>query len=219
MYVSQAVCTVGEGVHAIIPEPQLVTRFSAIGKYAFFTLSETTVDFGEVLTGTPAESIPRDVLLRNNSVVPAEFKLIRHDNDRDEAFDVTPKEGVIPANGVLTVNVRYFSLAPGSFSLDRYTYKTPGGCTTTLLCRGFSLSPTVTLRKENVPILPSSAAGMHVFSSFCHHYAFYCHFSALYYHRHAAFHPHPHHYAHHYAHHNLKKNIFCECKQAPRRLH
>lgn len=149
VYVSQAVCSVGEGVHAIIPEPTLVTRLSAIGKYAYIVLSENVVDFGEVLVGTEPESIPRDVLLRNNSVVPAEYELIRHDEDRDEVFDVYPKSGVIPALSSITVNIRFKSLAFGMYSLDRYSFVTPGQCSTTLTCSGFSLQPHIIMHKES----------------------------------------------------------------------
>lgn len=153
VYVAQAVCVVGEGVHAIIPEPTLVTRISAIGKYAYIVLSENLVDFGEVLVGTEPDSIPRDVLLRNNSVVPAEFRLVRHDNDRDEVFSVYPNSGVIPAQSSVTINIRYHSLAFGTFSLDRYSFQTPGNCTTTLTCTGFALAHNVLVRKEAPAVL------------------------------------------------------------------
>jgi len=52
---------VGEGVHAIIPNPVISTRFSAIGKYAYIVLSEDKVDFGEVFSGTPADRTTKEV--------------------------------------------------------------------------------------------------------------------------------------------------------------
>jgi hypothetical protein len=40
--------------------------------------------FGEVLSGTPAEKTKKEIILKNESVVEAEFELIRHDNDKNE---------------------------------------------------------------------------------------------------------------------------------------
>jgi hypothetical protein len=150
VFVSQAICYVGEGVHAIIPEPILTTRLSAIGKYTYVILSEDIVDFGEVLSGSSAESTSREVLLRNNSVVPAEFNLIRHESDRDEVFSIYPKSGVIPALGSVTIFIEYYALAMGSYSLDRYTFKTPGNSTTILTCKGLTMHKRLSLSKENV---------------------------------------------------------------------
>ena len=94
VYVAHVNCTVGEGVHAIIPNPVISTRFSAIGKFAFIVLSESSIAFGEVLCGTPPEKTVKEVVLRNDGVVPAEFQLIRHETDRENVFDVNPKQGM-----------------------------------------------------------------------------------------------------------------------------
>ena len=147
--VAEAVCHVGEGVHAIIPEPILVTKLSAIGKYAYIVLSEPTVDFGEVLSGTPGEVVKKEIILRNQGVVPAEFECIRHDNDRDEVFGISPRSGIVPTQGEITVTVSYSPLAAGCFSLDRYTFRTPGKCSTVLTCSGTSMPPKVSLFKES----------------------------------------------------------------------
>ena len=149
VYVSEAVCHVGEDVHAIIPEPTLVTKLSAIGKYAYIVLSEPTLDFGEVLSGTPGEVVKKEIILRNQGVVPAEFECIRHDNDRDEVFGISPRSGIVPTQGEIVVTVSYSPLAAGCFSLDRYTFRTPGKCSTVLTCSGTSMLPKVSLYKES----------------------------------------------------------------------
>lgn len=149
VYVSRAVCHVGEGAHALIPEPLIAIKLSAIGKYAYIVLSELDVAFGEILSGTNPHSIKKDVVLRNNSPVPAEFTVIRQDNDLDEVFSISPRSGTIPPLCEIPVYVTYRALATGCFSLDRYTFKTPGNCTTTLTCTGMSISPQVSLFKEN----------------------------------------------------------------------
>ncbi len=148
VFVGQGTCIVGEGSDSLIPEPILTTKFSAIGKHTFLVLSENEVNFGEVLSGSHADSTTRDVELRNNSVVPAEFELIRHESDKDEVFDVSPRRGVIPPMSEIPIKIKFNALAMGVYSLDRYTFKTPGNCVTTLVCRGMSMPPRITLFKE-----------------------------------------------------------------------
>ena len=149
VFVAAATCIVGEGVHAIIPEPLLTTRISAIGKYTYIVVSEESVNFGEVLSGTPADATKKEIVLRNNSVVPAEFELIRHENDTDEVFDISPRSGVLPPQSETPVVIKYSALAAGCFSLDRYTYRTPGGCTTVLSLQGMSVPSIITAYKES----------------------------------------------------------------------
>jgi hypothetical protein len=40
------------------------------------------------LSGTPAEKTKKEIILKNESVVEAEFELIRHDNDKNEVIIV-----------------------------------------------------------------------------------------------------------------------------------
>lgn len=148
VFASQALCHVGEGVHAIIPEPILGTRLSAIGKYTYIVISDDTVDFGEILTGTPTDTVRKEVLLRNQSVVPAEFQCTRVESDRDEVFFISPMSGVIPALSEITVTVQYSARASGCYSQDEYIFSTPGKCTTSLTCCGLSIAPKVVLHKD-----------------------------------------------------------------------
>jgi hypothetical protein len=119
VYVAQATCYVGEGATAMIPEPVITTRLSAICKYTFLNLSEREVNFGEVLSGTPPAATKREIILRNNNVVPAEFSVIRHENDCEEVFEIYPRSGVIEPLGEITVLVRFVPLSYGLYSLDR----------------------------------------------------------------------------------------------------
>jgi cilia- and flagella-associated protein 65 len=146
--VSQAVCYVGEGVYAIIPDPMIFIKLSAIGKYAYICLSDAEVHYGEVLSGTPVHKTKKDIVLRNNSVVPAEFSCIRHEKDVDEVFDISPRSGIIPPHSEIQIFVHYHALAMGCYSNDQYTFKTPGNCYTTLVVTGTSMPPVVSLRKE-----------------------------------------------------------------------
>ncbi len=108
--------------------PSIYTCTSYSGKYAYIVLSEFEINYKEVLCGTPALATKKDVILRNNSVVPAEFTCIRHENDCEEVFEVYPRDGVIPPQSSVSIVVHYHALAMGTFSLDQYTFKTPGTC-------------------------------------------------------------------------------------------
>lgn len=146
VFVGRAICYVGEGIHAIIPDPIITTKLSAIGKFAYIHLSDAIVSWDEVVSGTTPDR--KEIALINDSVVPAEFNLVRLDSDRDEVFSITPQSGVIPPRSEVPVFVEYKSLAMGCYSHDRYTYRTPGHCDTILNLRGMSMPPRVTLYKE-----------------------------------------------------------------------
>lgn len=135
-------------MYAIIPDPMIYIKLSAIGKYAYICLSDTEVHYGEVLSGTPVYKTKKDIVLRNNSVVPAEFTCVRHEKDTDEVFDISPRSGVIPPQSEIQIFIQYHALAMGSYSNDQYTFKTPGNCHTTLIVTGTSMPPVVSLRKE-----------------------------------------------------------------------
>ena len=66
------------GVNATKPNPRLVTRLSAVAKYPYVVASEHSVKFGDVIVGCDDEfQIRREFVVRNQSVVPAAFKLLR----------------------------------------------------------------------------------------------------------------------------------------------
>ena len=148
VFVAAVTCIVGEGVHAIISDPIITTRISAIGKYTYIVLSESVVDFGEVLSGNSADSTKKEIILKNNSVVPAEYELVRHESDTDEVFEISPRAGVLPPQSQVPIIVMYSALASGCYSLDRYTFRTPGGCQTMLTCQGTSLPSIISAYKD-----------------------------------------------------------------------
>lgn len=67
VYVSKAVCVVGQGVHAIIPNPYITTKLSAIAKFPYITLSDAEVSFDEVVSGMAPDK--KEVVLYNNRYV------------------------------------------------------------------------------------------------------------------------------------------------------
>jgi len=151
VYLSEAICHVGTGAHAIIPDPIIRITLSAKAKFANISLSSSEVCFDDVVSGVspPAQRL----VLRNTTKVPAEFSLVRFDADRDEVFNIHPKAGIVPAEGEVQVEVSYSALAMGCFSLDRYSFRTPGNCNAPLCCKGSTIAPKVTLFKEAAPKL------------------------------------------------------------------
>ena len=147
--VGQAVCYVGEGVHAIIPEPVINTRLSAIGKYAYICVSDPVLKWGGVLTGTSPASVKKEFVLRNTSVVPAEFSVIRHESDSDEVFDIQPRQGVVLPQSEIVVTATYSALGIGVYSLDRYTFITPGDCRSQIELSGTSIAAKVLCFKDS----------------------------------------------------------------------
>ena len=151
VYLSEAICYVGTGAHAIIPDPIIRITLSAKAKFANISLSRSEVSFEDVVSGVSPPV--QHVVLRNTTKVPAEFSLVRFDADREEVFNIHPKVGIVPAEGEVQVTVSYSALAMGCFSLDRYSFRTPGNCNAPLCCKGSTIAPKVTLFKEAAPKL------------------------------------------------------------------
>jgi hypothetical protein len=154
VFVAKAVCHIGEGTgpEVSVPEPIIETRLSCIGKYAYINLSDQIVDFGEVLSGSMERlDIVKEIVLRNNSAVPADWSLIRHESDMDEVFDIEPKEGSINAQQEQLITIKYHPLSAGGYTLDRYTFITPGDCRASLQLQGCSVDTKVDLFKDPGP--------------------------------------------------------------------
>jgi hypothetical protein len=91
VFVSNACVRVGEGCNAIKPHPLLQIKLSCIAKFCHISAPQERVDFGRVLintgnTGTTSGNSSsgsgaaglnpvEEVVLRNSSVVPAEFQV------------------------------------------------------------------------------------------------------------------------------------------------
>jgi hypothetical protein len=63
-----------------------VLKLSAIGKYPFLTINQEKFDFETLLVGKVAE---KDVMLKNQSLVPAQFVVEKiNDDGKDAAFSI-----------------------------------------------------------------------------------------------------------------------------------
>lgn len=78
---------------------------SAIGKYAFLTINHEKFDFESLLVG---KTISKDVVLKNNSLVPAEFNVEKvNDDGKDLAFSIDNYHGIVPPNASFKITVKY----------------------------------------------------------------------------------------------------------------
>lgn len=117
-------------------------RVTAISKFPYISLAQKTIDFGEVLTG---KRVDKQVLLRNQSEVHATYQLVSLDTDRDPVFLIKPPKGVIPPGESVTLRIMYAPQSTGTFSSDRFLFKTPGGNSAHLTLNGTAVGPQVEL--------------------------------------------------------------------------
>ncbi|CAM9432851.1 unnamed protein product, partial [Choristocarpus tenellus] len=151
VFVGVAVIKVGDGVNANKPSPLLEMKISAIGKYCYVVPSEEKLDFGEVLVGCTSDQVRKEFTLRNQSVVPAAFKISRVENDRDPAFTLNPMEAVIPPEDELIIAVTYSPTAVGTFTADNYEVAATGGNKVWVMLQGWAVGPQVRLEKKEDP--------------------------------------------------------------------
>lgn len=158
VFVSKCSCYVGENVTAIIPNPVLNLNISAIGKYAYISVSEEKVSFTNIITGKNSKKVCKEFVLRNSSSVETEFQLVRHDSDCEDMFDITPSSGILAPMSEVPVLVVYTPLAYGLYSCERYSYITPNNCIATFLCEATSCHAIIKYSKDHNLVAPSPAA-------------------------------------------------------------
>ena len=82
-----------------------VLKLSAIGKYPFLTINHEKFDFETLLVGKVTQ---KDVILKNNSLVPAHFSVEKvSDDGKDPAFSIDNYNGVIPPSASFKITVKY----------------------------------------------------------------------------------------------------------------
>ncbi|KAG5175992.1 hypothetical protein JKP88DRAFT_259052 [Tribonema minus] len=156
--VSNACVHVGEGANAIKPAPLLQLKLTCIAKFCHVAPSVARVEFGRVLVGAAGDAeVLREVVLRNDSVVPAEFKLTRLETDCAPVFDLSPSAGTILPEDEVTVAVRFTPLSAGTYTADHYRLITVGGNTLTLTVTGWACGPHVWITKAIDPAAAAAA--------------------------------------------------------------
>jgi hypothetical protein len=86
-------------------EGNKVLKLSAIGKYPFLTINQEKIDFETLLVGKVVE---REILLKNHSLVPAQFVVEKvNDDGKDVAFSIDFYQGSIPPGATFKIIVKY----------------------------------------------------------------------------------------------------------------
>ena len=152
VFVANAICKVGEGVNATKPMPRLEMKLSAVAKYPYIAASEHSISFGALIVNCEDEfKIKREFVVRNQSVVSAEFKVLRVEGDRDAVFEIEPKEGCIFPGEELNFTVLYKPTVAGTYTEENYKIVTPGGNCERLKISGRCVGPTVEIYKKSDP--------------------------------------------------------------------
>ena len=118
-------------------------KASAIGKYPFASLSQTRLDFGDILVGSVSEL---NLKIRNASQVPVEFSIdrvsniasqeakaaspeSRRDTDSSNAFSLDFYRGSIPPGEHYLIRVKYIPTLVGVYSCSHFRVNIHGTST------------------------------------------------------------------------------------------
>jgi hypothetical protein len=125
-----------------------VLKLSAIGKYPFLTINHERFDFESLLVGKVAE---KDVVLKNNSLVPAQFSLEKvSDDGKDLAFSIDEYAGTVPPGASFKITVKFVPTVVGLTSCVQYKVKTVGGNDLAFACIGHADGFNVSLSVKSV---------------------------------------------------------------------
>lgn len=129
-------------------EGSKVLKMSAIGKYPFVTINHEKFDFESLLVGKQAQ---KDVILKNNSLVPAEFNVERvNDDGKDIAFSIDNYHGVIPPGSSFKIIVKFIPSVVGQTSCTQYRVKVVGGNDLNFSCVGQADGFNVSLNVKSI---------------------------------------------------------------------
>lgn len=124
-------------------------KVTAIGKYPYIALNSHKLDFGELPTGL---SITKEIILKNPSLVPAEFEIEEENEEADvlPAYSLDCYKSVIPPNSSFLVKVKYSPTIVGLYSCVHYKVRVKGGNEDEFTCLGQALGLQVSLSTKSV---------------------------------------------------------------------
>lgn len=123
-------------------------KLSAIGKYPFLTINHEKFDFETLLVGKITQ---KDVILKNNSLVPANFAVEKvNDDGKDVSFSIDVYEGTIPPGCSFKITVKYVPSIVGITTCTQYRIKTVGGNDLNFSCVGHAEGFNVSLSVKSI---------------------------------------------------------------------
>eukprot|EP00656_Telonema_subtile_P001564 TRINITY_DN10687_c0_g2_i3.p1 TRINITY_DN10687_c0_g2~~TRINITY_DN10687_c0_g2_i3.p1 ORF type:complete len:1003 (+),score=247.32 TRINITY_DN10687_c0_g2_i3:70-3078(+) len=143
VFVARAMLDASNGKHSQTKE----FRCSAIVKYPHLVTAESKLDFEQVLNGLVKH---KTFFLKNDSLVPAVFKIEPVESDVDPAFQFSPTSGIIPPEEDCQVKVTYRPLSSGNFSASNFVISTAGGNVLRMLITGRCTGPAVKLSLTSI---------------------------------------------------------------------
>ena len=100
-------------------------KLSSVSKYPLLSVSETSLDFKELLVG---KSDSKDITIQNTGLVPALFKIEKELSEEDDSsFSVSIKKGQIQPGESVTVSFKFQPKLVGVCSNAHYTVRSKGG--------------------------------------------------------------------------------------------
>lgn len=111
-----------------------VVKLSAIGKYPFITLDQSSFDFENLLVGKTASQVFN---LQNSALVPTRYTIEKvQDDGKDTAIQVDHTEGEISPGQIVKVTVTYTPLIAGVRSFTLFKVGAFGGNQIEFSCSG-----------------------------------------------------------------------------------
>ena len=125
-----------------------VLKVSALGKYPFVTLDQTSFDFENLLVGKTATQVFN---LQNSSLVPTRYTIERvKDDGKDVAIQVDHSEGEINPSQIVKVTVTYTPQIAGVKSFTLFKVSAFGGNQIEFSCQGQADGYNVELSSKTV---------------------------------------------------------------------
>ena len=148
-YTAAEAKSVIEAARVSINDDWKTVKVTAIGKYPYIGLSTHKIEFGDLLAGLTST---KEIVLKNPSLVPAEFEIEEKDaaNDVLPAFSLDGLKNTIPPNSSFIIKVKYAPTVVGLFSCTHYKVKIKGGNEDEFTCLGQALGVEVGLSAKSV---------------------------------------------------------------------
>ena len=119
--IASVVIKVTEGANELTK----VLKMSALGKYPFITLDQTSFDFENLLVGKTASQVFN---LQNSALVPSHYTIEKvNDDGKDVAIQVDHTEGEICPGQIIKVTVTYTPNLAGVKSFTLFKVSAFGG--------------------------------------------------------------------------------------------
>lgn len=129
-------------------EEEKVVKLSAVSKFPVLSVSDTALDFEELLVG---KSETKEILIHNTGQVGTHFKIKKAaSEDEDTAFTVGVKKGFIPAGESFSVQFKYQPKLVGVCSNAHFTIQSKGGNYISISCFGVAIGYDVHLSAKSI---------------------------------------------------------------------